>query len=84
MTIDLSPEDQQRAEALVASGRFSSISDALHAGLEAIQDAIMEEDEWKEYAQDRIAAGMEDVRMGRTIPVEDFLEELRGLRQQKA
>ena len=33
MTIDLSPEDQQKAEALVASGRFASISEALHASL---------------------------------------------------
>jgi Arc/MetJ-type ribon-helix-helix transcriptional regulator len=84
MIINLSPEDQQRAEALVASGRFSSIPDALHAGLEAIQLAIVEEEEWKDYAKDRIAAGMDDVREGRTIPVEDFIEELRGMRQQKA
>ena len=37
MTIDLSPEDQQKAEALVASGRFASISEALHAGLTQLE-----------------------------------------------
>ncbi len=81
MTVDLSPEDDQRAQALLASGRFASISDALHAGLKAIQD---EEDEWNDYARDRIEAGLEDVKAGRTIPVHDFLEELRSVRQQKA
>jgi putative addiction module CopG family antidote len=37
MSITLTPEDQKKAEALVASGRFSSVSEALHAGLEAIE-----------------------------------------------
>ena len=77
---DLSPEDQQKAEALVASGRFTSVSEALHAGLEAIH----EEEEWQDYARDRIAAGLEDIRAGRTVPVEEVLEELRALRLRKA
>jgi Arc/MetJ-type ribon-helix-helix transcriptional regulator len=37
MTVDLSPEDQQKAEALVASGRFASVAEALHAGLSALE-----------------------------------------------
>jgi putative addiction module CopG family antidote len=80
MGITLSPEDQQKAEALVASGRFSSISDALHAGLEAID----EDPEWKEYASDRIAAGLEDIEAGRTVPLEEVLEMLRAVRLKKA
>lgn len=36
MTVELSTEDQAKAEALVASGRYCSIADALHAGLEAL------------------------------------------------
>lgn len=84
MTIDLSPEDQQRAEALVASGQFSSVEAAVHAGLDAIHNEFQEEQTWNEYASERIAAGLDDVRAGRTIPVDDFLEELRGMQQQKA
>jgi putative addiction module CopG family antidote len=80
MSITLSPEDQQKAEALVASGRFNSISEALHAGLEAIK----EDAEWQEYASDRIAAGLEDIEAGRTVPLEEVLEMLRAARLEKA
>ncbi|HEY4356283.1 MAG TPA: hypothetical protein VGN16_11085 [Acidobacteriaceae bacterium] len=37
MNIKLSSEDQAKAEALVAAGRFESVTDALHAGLEALE-----------------------------------------------
>jgi putative addiction module CopG family antidote len=80
MPIDLSPEDQQKAEALVASGRFTSVSEALHAGLEAIQ----EEEEWQDYARDRIAAGLEDLEAGRTMSGDDFLAWLQTQRQKQA
>ncbi len=80
MTIDLNPEDQQQAEALVASGRFGSVSEALHAGLQAIQV----EQDWQDYARERIEAGLEDLEAGRTVPIEDVLEEVRALRQQQA
>jgi putative addiction module CopG family antidote len=80
MSITLTPEDQKKAEALVASGRFSSVSEALHAGLEAIE----EDAEWQDYARDRIAAGLEDIEAGRTVPLEEVLEMLRAARLQKA
>jgi antitoxin ParD1/3/4 len=69
MSITLSPEDQKKAENLVASGRFNSINDGLHAGLEAIE----EDSEWQECARDRIAAGLEDIEAGRTVPAEEVL-----------
>ncbi len=78
MSITLSPEDQKKAEDLVASGRFNSISDALHAGLEAIE----EDSEWQEYARDRIAAGLEDIEAGRTVPAEEVLAMLLTYNQQ--
>lgn len=80
MSITLTPEDQQKVEALVASGRFSTISDALHAGLEAIE----EDAEWQDYARDRISAGLDDIEAGRTVPLEDVLEMLRAARLKKA
>lgn len=78
MSITLSPEDQKKVEDLVASGRFNSISDGLHAGLEAIE----EDSEWQEYARDRIAAGLEDIEAGRTVPAEEVLAMLLTYNQQ--
>lgn len=80
MSIDLNPEDQQEAEALVASGRFASVAEALHAGLQAIH----EEEDWQDYARDRIAAGLEDIEAGRTMSADDFLSWLRTQRQKQA
>jgi putative addiction module CopG family antidote len=80
MSITLSPEDQKKAEDLVASGRFSSINDALHAGL----DALDEDPDWQEYASDRITAGLEDIEAGRTVPLEEVLEMLRAARLKEA
>jgi len=80
MSIDLTPEDQQAAEALVASGRFASIADAVHAGLQAVQ----EDSEWPSYANDRIEAGWADMEAGRTIPAEEFEEWLNSKMPQRA
>jgi putative addiction module CopG family antidote len=80
MSITLSPEDQQKAEALVASGRFQSLDAVVHAGI----DALQEDAEWQEYASDRIAAGLEDIEAGRTRPAEDVLAMLQSYNQKKA
>ena len=77
MSVELSLEDQEKVKAMVSSGRFGSESEALHAGLEALDEG----DEWKEYAQDRIAAGLEDVEAGRVRPAEEVLAMLRSYRQ---
>lgn len=77
---ELTTEDRARAEALVASRRFTTVSEALHAGL----DALHEDEEWQDYARDRIAAGLADIEAGRTVPVEEVLEMLRQYQQQKA
>ncbi len=80
MSITLSPEDEQKAEALVDSGRFASIHDAIRAGL----DALHEDTDWQEYAKDRIDAGLADVEAGRTVPLQDVLDMLHAARLQKA
>ncbi len=80
MSITLSPEDQQKAEALVASGRFSSIDDAIRAGL----DALHEDADCQDYARNRIEAGLADVEAGRTVPLQEVLDILRAARLHKA
>jgi putative addiction module CopG family antidote len=80
MSITLSPEDQKKAEDLVASGRFPTVDDVVHAAI----DALDEDADWQEYASDRISAGLEDIEAGRTVPLEEVLEMLRSARLQKA
>jgi putative addiction module CopG family antidote len=79
MSIELSSEDREKVKAMVSSGRFSSESEALHAGVEALDEG----NEWREYAQDRIAAGLEDIEAGRVIDGEEFLTWLRSQRTQQ-
>ncbi len=80
MSISLSPEDQKIVEALVASGRFNSADDALHAGLEALE----EDKDWQRYASDRISVGLADIEAGRTVSVDEVLEMLHAARLHKA
>jgi Arc/MetJ-type ribon-helix-helix transcriptional regulator len=80
MSIDLNPEDQQKAEALVASGRFDTVADALHAGLEALK----EDADWQAYASDRIEAGWADMEAGRTTPWEEVEAWLKTTMQKRA
>jgi Arc/MetJ-type ribon-helix-helix transcriptional regulator len=76
-SVELSAEDQEKVKAMVASGRFGSEAEALYAAFEALD----EDDEWKEYAQDRIAAGLEDIEAGRVRPAEEVPAMLRSYHQ---
>jgi putative addiction module CopG family antidote len=78
MSVELEEEDLKIAEALVASGRFDSVSQAVHAGLEAIHE------EWKDYARDRIEAGLADIEAGRTKPLDEVLAMLNSYNQKQA
>jgi antitoxin ParD1/3/4 len=80
MSIDLSSDDRKKLNDLVASGRFDSETDALHAGLEAIH----EDPDWQDYARDRIDSGLADLEAGRTRPADEVLAMLRSLNQKKA
>jgi len=80
MDIDLSPEDQRRIDKLVATGRFTDVTDAVHAGIEALE----EDETWRQYARERIARGIEDVKAGRVVPGEQVIERLRAARLKRA
>jgi len=80
MDIDLSPEDQRRIDKLISSGRFTDASDAIHAGIEALED----DEAWRQYARERIARGLEDVKAGRVVPGDQVIERLRAARLKRA
>jgi Arc/MetJ-type ribon-helix-helix transcriptional regulator len=70
MTVELHPDDRKVLEGMIASGRFRSAPDALHAALAALDE--LETEDWKGYAAERIEAGLEDVRLGRTVPAQEI------------
>ena len=80
MAIELSPEDQVAAEAWVAEGRFSSVEEAVHVSI----DVMRNQQEWNDYANERIEAGLADVEAGRTRSAEEVLAMLRTYQQKQA
>ena len=80
MSIDLKPEDQQKAEAMVSSGRFASVEEVLHAGLQRLE----REEQYKDLVKTKIAKGLEDVAAGRTVSREEFLAEIKERRRKRA
>jgi len=84
MQVELSTQDQAILERFVSSGRFSSMEEAVHECIQTIADDVVVDEEWREYANERIEAGLADLAAGRTIPAEQFLQELRTMRQKSA
>lgn len=80
MIAKLSPQDEDRAQRLIDAGRFDNLQEILHAGL----DALEEDDEWRQYAHDRIQRGLNDIAEGRTISGEEFLAQLHKARLKQA
>ena len=79
MQITLSPEDQSRLEDLISLGRYSSLEEAVHAAV----DELVEDQNWKNYASDRIEAGWDDMRAGRTTPGEEVHAWLESMTQEQ-
>jgi putative addiction module CopG family antidote len=69
MAVELSPEDKKTAEDWVAAGRFESVDEVVHAGMQYLRD----KQEWNDYASDRIDAGLADIEAGRTVPGDEFM-----------
>ena len=80
MQITLRPEDQNKLEALVASGRYASLEEALHVAIEE----IVEDDNWGDYASERIEAGWADMEAGRTKSWEEVKAWLDTTTQKRA
>jgi len=80
MTVELKSEDQQKAEAMVSSGRFASVEEVLHAGLQRLE----REEQYKDLVKTKIAKGLEDIAAGRTVSREEFLAEIKERRRKRA
>ena len=68
MDIKLTPEQDQLVERLVSEGRFASPEDVVDASLALIQS----QNEWRQYAQRRIDAGVEAFQFSDFAPEEEI------------
>jgi len=80
MNVSLTPELEQFVDDTVSTGRYSSASEVVRAGLRQLE----EQERWKAYAKSRIATGLEDIAAGRTISRSAFLAEIKESRKKRA
>jgi len=74
MTVQLRAEDEQRLQALVDTGAYASLDEALHDSIIAFADPS---DDYRNYVQSAIEEGLADMEAGRVEPLEKVLEDLR-------
>ena len=73
ISADLGPVLEKYVEALVEKGRYNSKSEVIREGIRLVQER-----EARLAALDAaIELGLEDVRNGRTLPIEDVFDGLR-------
>lgn len=84
MTVEISADDFDLLQELVKSGRYTSVTEALHQGVMIAATEEPVTDEYRSYLDEAIQAGLADVEAGRTIPAEEFLSELRSRRMKQA
>jgi antitoxin ParD1/3/4 len=80
MNVSLTPELEKFVEETVATGRYNSASEVVREGLRKLE----EEENWKAYAKEKIAKGLEDVAAGRIVTEEQLLEDLKKRRVKRA
>ena len=78
MTIEISAEDHAMLQNLVASGRFGSISEAVHESALHFAQEDAPDAEWKRQLDAGIDRGLADVEVGRYRPANEFLAELKA------
>jgi Arc/MetJ-type ribon-helix-helix transcriptional regulator len=76
MAIEPESEDQQKAEAMVSSGRFASVEEVLHADLQNLE----REERYRNLVKAKIAKGLEDVAARCTLSRQEFLAEIKEQR----
>ena len=74
MNVSLTPELEQFVAEKVASGRYSSASEVVRAGLRSLE----EEESWRAYARERVAKGLEDMNAGRIVDGDTAMKRIRA------
>jgi len=73
MNVSLTPELEQFIADKVATGRYSSASEVVRAGLRILE----EEQKWLTYAREKVAIGIEDMTAGRIVDGETAMKRIR-------
>ena len=72
MNVHLTPELKQLVEDRVASGRYSSASEVIRAGLRLLE----EEEKWRADVRQKIAEGMAQAKAGQLVDGEEVFDRL--------
>ena len=73
MNVSLTPELEQFIADKVATGRYSSASEVVRAGLRILE----EEEKWLTYAREKVARGLDDMKAGRIVDGETAMTRIR-------
>lgn len=71
--MQLTPEQAELLARLVTEGRYSTPTEAIHAGLKLLAQDLA----WKADARRKIQEGLEDLEAGRVVDGEKVVEEIR-------
>ena len=69
----LTPEQEALVKRLVFEGRFATADEAIHAGLQLLEQELA----WKADARKKIQEGLDDLKAGRVVDGEKAIEEIR-------
>jgi antitoxin ParD1/3/4 len=72
MNVRLTPEQEELVERLVLEGRYPTVSEAIHAGLQLLERELA----WKADARMKIQEGLDDLKAGRVVDGEKAIEEI--------
>lgn len=82
-TVSLPPEQAAFIDRLVASGHFASVSEVVHAGLQALQERDAAVDRW---LRDEVAPVYDAMQadQGRALGIDTVFDDIRGRHKERS
>jgi putative addiction module CopG family antidote len=74
MNVELDPEQQKLAEQLVATGRFTSVKDAVNHALRLLVEEEQEETDIPDWHIDAVREGVAEADAGHLVPLSSMEE----------